>query len=99
MTDFSNTQCEPFTPSAYRKARQLMHAFPRNEDPPLPQIDTLMYTDPHVRFDFQRLMADDPELAQTLKQSEEEDGMVIPPDIEEGLIARGYIFWRDEDSA
>lgn len=102
MGHFDNETTASLSPMSYREARKKMRSgWNESRDRfgiPIEAYDTLIYTDPSWRFDFARLLKEDPALAQSLMQSEAENngGIIVPPDVEEDLVRRGYIFEIDE---
>ena len=97
MSHFDNETTTPLSPMSYREARQRMRAF-KGDVPPIPQIDTLIYTDPYWHFDLARLVREDSALVRRILESPAEDNgdIILPPEIEEDLVRRGYIFWVDD---
>ena len=101
MSHLSNKVTTPLSPMSYREARKKMRSgWNESRDRvgiPIEAYDTWFYTDPSWRFDFARLLKEDPALAQNLMQSEAENNgdIILPPDVEEDLVRRGYIFEID----
>ena len=97
MSHFSNniTTDMTLTPASYRNAMQEIRAMRKTT---MPVIDVLVYADHGWCFDFARLQKEDPTLAQYILQLQAENNgdIVIPPEIEEGLVQRGYMFKRDD---
>ena len=101
MGHFDNETTASLSPMSYREARKKMRSgWNESRDRfgiPIEAYDTLIYTDPSWRFDFARLLKEDPALAQSLMQSKAENNgdIIVPPEIEEDLVRRGYIFEID----
>ena len=103
MRHFDNKTTAPPSPMSYREARKKMRSgWNESRDRvgiPIEAYDTLVQfrAASSWRFDFARLLKEDPALAQSLMQSEAESNgdIIVPPQIEEDLIRRGYLFEID----
>lgn len=99
MSEMANTHCESFTPSAYQKARQRMHAFvgePGDNTPKL--FYDRLYLNPHLAFDWKRLVLECPGVAQSIRLSARENNgeVVLPPAVYHDLLERGLLVWIDD---
>ena len=98
MSHFSNTNCTPLSPTAFREALRHMQAM---RTMPVPVYDRL-YLNSNIGLDWERLVLEAPGIAQSIRLSQVENNgeVILPPAVYDDLLARGLLVWADDiDSA
>ena len=89
MDQFDNRHTESLSPTSFRAA---LHAMRAMRDFPAAAYDSL-FLDPRWKINLERLIVENPALAEFIQQSQEENGgdIDLPLDVYEDMISKGLL--------